>query len=225
MKKRFSDTMPVLVIGALLIIASLIVVICYVVNTQGMVPAEGMIIDLSGLSPLVYYQMNGNNYSAWAGVGVPGYKLRARIGILVDPADPTRIAAPSGTGFVACVLLGAGLLVIGFGLLAQYFITRKERQETRLRTAGIREKGTVAHVYQDYRTSINGRSPWVVEAVCVHPRTGEKVGLINSQVWRTHLKAGDEVDVLFDPEDDDLYMMDIDCHKPPTTVVRTVFHP
>ncbi|MBR4082129.1 MAG: hypothetical protein IKK21_10135 [Clostridia bacterium] len=225
MKKRFSNTMPVLVIGALLIIASLIVVICYAVNSQGMVPVEGMIIDLRGLSPMVYYQMNGNHYSAWAGVGVPGYKLRARINILADPADPTRVINPAGTGFVACVLLGAGLLVVGFAFLAQYFITRTERRETRLRTVGVRKKGTVTRVYQDYRTSINGRSPWVVEAVCVHPRTGDKVGLINSQVWRTHLKAGDEVDVLFDPEDDNLHMMDIDCHKPPTTVVRTILHP
>lgn len=223
MKKH--KTLPFLIIGAVLIVIGIIIAVSFTVTTKGMIPVEGKIIDLNGVIPMVFYQVDGNSYSTWMNAGSSGYQLRAPFQLLVDPADPTRVADPAGTRSIALILSGAGLLILAFSLLAQHLLNRSAQLATRLRTAGIRKTGTVTRVRQSHTDAIKGQFPWIVEAECEHPRTGETICLIDRLVWQTHLKAGDQVDVLFDPDNDNLYMMDIDSRPPTGPAVYTMLHP
>lgn len=124
--------------------------------------------------------------------------------VLAEEA-PDELALPVvGVIFAA---MGAVFAVLGGVFL---LLTRRQRllREELLRF-GTRTTGKVTDVAIDRHYQINGRHPLRIMVQAMNPHTGELKTLRGPMVWTTTLSAGDAVDVLFDPQDEKKYIVEL----------------
>jgi len=118
---------------------------------------------------------------------------------LNDPPD--ELALPIvGVVFAA---IGAFFAAMGGGFLL-YARHRRLLQEE-LERFGVRVPATVTELRVDRTVRINGRSPLRLLVQAQHPFTGATKTLRGPRVWETTLNPGDQVEVLFDPQDEKKY--------------------
>ena len=175
--------------------------------SAGMMAVTGTIADFSGSKPVMRYTVDGAEYQARGSVSSTSQRLGDNYPLLVDPADPARVADP-GLRILVWVFggLGAVMLLSAGGI--QLVMSARERRREELLGYGRRVSATVTAVRENRSVSVGRRHPLVVEAQCAHPLTGESVTL-RATVWQTALQSGDPVDALFDPVDEKKYALDL----------------
>ncbi|MBR4080266.1 MAG: hypothetical protein IKK21_00600 [Clostridia bacterium] len=179
------------------------------INSEGMVPVEGVIVAMNDDMPLILYEVDGQTYYRQSNVSSSTFRVGNTYELMMDPADPSRTIDP-GARVLTLVFCCVGGVMLLAAVIIHVLMKRRENRLDILRSCGLRQQGTVTRVHLNYSVRVNGRSPWVVEAQCMHPRTRETVTVKNSAVWETSLQPGDPVDVLFDPMDDGFYALDLE---------------
>lgn len=118
---------------------------------------------------------------------------------------PDELALPI-VGFVFAAIGGLFAIMGGVMLL----ITRRQRRlHEELLRFGTRVTGTVTDIRADHTVRVNGRSPLRLSVQAQHPYTGEMKELRGPLVWDTALSTGDAVEVLFDPQDEKRYAVEL----------------
>lgn len=169
--------------------------------TAGMQKIGGVIAELHGGKPTVEYTVDGQTYQLTSGTSSTGYRLGADYEVMFDPADPARNFDP-GIRIISVVFGGLGLVMMGVAAACHVLLGRREKQLDLLRACGLRQEGVVSRVYRNHSVRVNGHSPFVVEAECLHPRTREKITAKSPWLWETRLQPGDRITVLIDPMTD-----------------------
>lgn len=168
--------------------------------SAGMEPVTGVIEDI-GLfrqgKPTVGYTVDGQTYRLYSSVSLPRFHVGGEYPLLVDPANPARVMDPM-LHIISVVFFGVGGVMMLVGAACHVLLMRKERQLELMRACGLRAEGVVTRVYQNHSVKFNRRSPWVVEAECLHPNTREKLTAKSPWLWETRLQPGDRVDVYVD---------------------------
>ena len=175
--------------------------------TEGMEKLEGVIVSLAGKYPIIEYTAGGETYRTETNSTSSTYRVGDSYTILADPADPTRTQDPA-LRIISLVFSVIGFVMLGIALLIHVIMVRSERRLDLLRAYGLRAEGAVTRVYQNRSVQVNHRSPWVVEAECLHPQTRERITAKSSLLWQTRLQPGDKVCVLIDPMNDRLRMVE-----------------
>lgn len=178
-------------------------------QTQNMIAVEGTIVAIHDNVPTIVYHVNGEPYSTRSNVASALYHVGDTYRVLTDPDNPAQAIDP-GAQLLTRLLFGIGGVLLLGALLTHLFSRRNQERLAILRASGIRRQGTVTQVCKNYDIDVNNHHPWEVTATCVHPRTGETVTAYEPAVWKTTLQPGDSIDVLFDPIDDKVFMLDIE---------------
>lgn len=169
--------------------------------TAGMQKIGGVIAALHDGTPTVEYTVDGQTYQLTSSTSSTAYRLGADYEVMFDPADPARSFDP-GVRIISVIFGGLGLVMLGVAGACHVLLIRRERQLDLLRACGLRQEGVVSRVYRNHSVRVNGHSPFVVEAECLHPRTREKVTAKSPWLWETCLQPGDRITVLIDPMTD-----------------------
>lgn len=111
---------------------------------------------------------------------------------------PDELALP----MVGLVFAPIGLIFAVIGVILLLVGRRQGRLREELLRFGVREKGVVTDIRIDHTYRVNGRSPLRIMVEAKHPFTGETKTLRAPLVWDTTLSTGDQVEVLFDPQDE-----------------------
>lgn len=104
-------------------------------------------------------------------------------------------------------LLGLAFLLAT--ALIWYFMGRRERRRAELLSYGLRVAAKVTEIRINHGVKVNGRSPVVVYAACVHPVSREQVTLRSHNLWNCTLTTGQSVDICFDQMNEKLYAFDL----------------
>ena len=180
------------------------------VNGRDMVPVDGTIVSLSSNKPLILYEVDGETYYRQGNVSSSTFRVGDPYRLLVNPEDPNHTIDPVAGGALTTVFSCVGGALVLAAIFIHVLMKRSENRLHMLRTCGTRQQGTVTRVHQNFSVRINGRSPWIVVAECPHPQTGETVTVKSTMIWETSLQPGDPVDVLFDPMNDSVRMVDLE---------------
>jgi len=141
------------------------------------------------------------------------YRVGERIGVFYDPAQPEKALIDSFLERWFLPLLFGGfatvftLVGLGFTLVS----LRRRRRQRRLMRSGARAQGIVAGFEQNRFTKINGRRPWHVIVDWTDPKgqpRRERSEMLREDPTRS-FKIGDTVAVLSDPEDMNLFWIDL----------------
>ncbi len=133
------------------------------------------------------------------------------INLYVDPVHPenAQIAGFADQWFLPVFMgvFGAMFGVAGFGMI--YYGIRKRKMMTQLLSRGAKVKARISGIEIDRSISMNGRSPFVVNAEAM---IDGKVYLFNSDgIWydpKPYL-GREEVDVIYLPENPTKYFVDL----------------
>lgn len=187
-------------IGLIFLLASVVAEVWFSAATAGMTAVEGVIEEIgvfrSG-KPTVSYTVDGQTYRLYGSVSSITYRAGDAYRVLVDPANPARAVDP-GLRLISVIFAVIGLVMAAVGALCHVFLMHKARQLDLLRATGVKAEGVVSRVYQNHTVRFNRRSPWIVEAECLHPYTREKLTARSAWLWETRLQPGDRVDVYVD---------------------------
>ena len=102
---------------------------------------------------------------------------------------------------------GALFAVVGAALF--FLLGVGERKRSRLLGYGTRVQGEVTAVERNTLVRFNRQNPWRVKVRVVHPITGEEITVRSHSLLSCAYKAGDKVEVLFDPMNEKKYAVDV----------------
>lgn len=117
--------------------------------------------------------------------------------------------------FMISLMTGLPFLLIGLGFLA--FVRKKEKEVNEIIEMGHTVTAVITDFYQDTSITVNGRHPWIVEAVCDDPGTlGYYTFTAHTDGWRpSRTMIGANVSVFVDPLDYSRYAVDLDTIELP----------
>ena len=187
--------------GLLFLLASVVAEVWFSAASAGMTTVTGVIEELGVFRrgmPTVAYTVEGETYRLYSNVSLPHFRLGAPYDVLVDPSNPARAMDPN-LRLISVVFFGVGGVMMLVGAACHVLLMRKERQLDLLRATGVKAEGVVTRVYQNHSVKFNRRSPWVVEAECLHPNTREKLTAKSPWLWETRLQPGDRATIFIDP--------------------------
>lgn len=118
---------------------------------------------------------------------------------------PDELAIP----LVGLVFAGVGGLFLIIGVVMLLQTRRQRRLHEELLRFGTRVTGTVTDIRIDPTVRVNGVHPLRLIVQAQHPHTGEMKTLRGPRVWNTSLATGDAIDVLFDPQDEKRYTVEL----------------
>ena len=188
-------------IGLLFLLASVVAEVWFSAASAGMTTVTGVIEELGVFRrgmPTVAYTVEGETYRLYSNVSLPHFRLGAPYDVLVDPSNPARAMDPN-LRLISVVFAVVGLVLAALGAVCHVFLMHKSRQLELLRATGVKAEGVVTRVYQNHSVKFNRRSPWVVEAECLHPNTREKLTAKSPWLWETRLQPGDRATIFIDP--------------------------
>ena len=187
-------------IGLLFLLASVMAEVWFSAASAGMTTVTGVIEELGVFRrgmPTVAYTVEGETYRLYSNVSLPRFQVGGEYPLLVDPANPARVMDPM-LHTISVVFFGVGGVMMLVGAACHVLLMRKERQLELMRACGLRAEGVVTRVYQNHSVKFNRRSPWVVEAECLHPNTREKLTAKSPWLWETRLQPGDRATIFID---------------------------
>ena len=117
--------------------------------------------------------------------------------------------------FMIALMTGLPFLMIGAGFLA--YVKKKEQAVNELIEMGYTVNAVITDIYQDTSITVNGRHPWMVEAVYDNPKTlGVHTFTAHTDGWRpSRIMIGGTVSVFVDPLDFSRYAVDLDTIELP----------
>ena len=122
---------------------------------------------------------------------------------------PDALALP----IIGVVFTALGALFVIMGLVFLWVVRRQRLLREELLRFGTRVTGTVSDIRIDRSVRVNGVSPLRLFVTAQHPYTGETMQLRGPSVWNTPLTTGDPIDVLFDPQDEKKYVVELPGEK------------
>lgn len=178
-------------------------------DSADMVEVTGTIIQLRGNRPTVEYTLGGQSYSCYPSVKSTTFRLGAPYKLMVDPSDPWHYTDVTA---LPLLMLIFGLIGGVFALVAAVIFIILRCQTARreeLLAVGRRVQATVVDVRTQYAVQVNRRHPVYAVAECTHPYTGQLTQVKSPSVFRRDLFPGQTLDVYFDPNDPDKYIVDL----------------
>ncbi len=150
------------------------------------------------------------------GYGMLVYRFPYRIGqtveIAYDPDFPqrARILRFGELWFLPAVMAPIAALTLLWTIWSPLQAWRKRLARHRLEARGQRIEATVKTVTRNPFASVNGQTPWVVEAHWTDPDSGRRHRFLSESIWRDTepRPAGGRVTVLVDPRRLDVYRME-----------------
>ena len=187
--------------GLLFLLISVGVEVWYSSAASGLTAVDGVVEEIGVFrrgQPTVVYTVDGQNYRLYSNSSGITYRVGDAYQVLVDPANPAKALDPQ-LRLLSVIFAIIGLVMMAAGAVCYLLLMRKQRRLDLLRASGLRAEAAVLRVYQNRSVRLNGHSPWIVEAECLHPHTREKLTAKSGWLWETRLQPGDRVEVLIDP--------------------------
>ncbi|MBR4080267.1 MAG: hypothetical protein IKK21_00605 [Clostridia bacterium] len=193
-----------------------------------MVPAKAEVIKVWKKGISIEYWVNDSGYIFEPRVPFATLWQGRTFTMMVDPKDPYRFINPVVQGR-ALAFAGLCIIFVMVGI-SVFVMTKRAKQRFRmLRTHGVCRQGIVKSVQMDLLTSTrtgrglghyNRLHPWFVTVECRHPRTQKMITVKSDLVMMIKLRVGDQVDVLFDPSDDSIAVVDVERTYNPQRILR-----
>jgi hypothetical protein len=143
----------------------------------------------------------------------PSYDIGETVGVAYQPGRPGQARVDSFTerGIMPLAFGGMGSIFAAIGLTLVILHLRRRYIIGNLKRSGLPLRAKVMECYRDTSTKVNGRSPWRVAAQATHPLTGKIHRFESDHVWvdLSEVLDGKTVQVLYDPEDADDYLVDL----------------
>jgi len=136
-----------------------------------------------------------------------------RVKVIYDPWDPSDAMIDSfSTRFLFPLMIASfGSLFAAIGGWLIYLRITHTRIIASLKQLGVPLQASFQQCERDYRTKINGRSPYHVFAQATHPATGKITSFKSPPIWinLTSTLENKEVPVLIDPSNPKHYHVDL----------------
>ncbi len=124
--------------------------------------------------------------------------------------DQIADAQPAEKWMWAERMIVGGVFTI-IGAVFAIIVCRRDRKRISLEKNGVRVWAQVIEISQNPFIRINRRSPYVVQAECRHPLTGNMILVKSEFITRCpKVSEGDTVEVLLDLNDESRYYMPVD---------------
>lgn len=174
-------------------------------DSADMIEVTGTIVQLRGSKPTVEYSLNGQSYSCYPSVKSTTFRLGAPYKLMVDPSDPWRYT--DITVIPIFGLIGGVFTVVA--VIIGVILRRQAARREELLAIGRRVSAVITDVRIQHSVTVNGRHPVYAVAECTHPYTGQTTEVKSPSVFRRDLTSGQALDVYFDPNDPDKYLVDL----------------
>ena len=102
---------------------------------------------------------------------------------------------------------GMGMLL--GGIIPFWIIVHGEHQRQEVLTYGQKVRAQVCEIKEVTTVNMNRKHPWVIQARCRHPQTGEEVTLKSHMLWKLNVGVGDTVTIAFDPYKERRYAFEL----------------
>lgn len=217
-------------VGAVLLIAAVVLLYRDSAFAHRAARAEGMVIDLARQvsrddrqsRPSITYTAviefidkteRRHEFAERISANPPRFSVGQHVQVLYDPMHPANAAVDDfwGRKGVAAIIGGVALIITTLGIVLLVIDWRQRRRRKRLLGQGRPIEADFLHIFRDERTSRNGDHPYRVVAQARDPATGRLRRFESDALWVDPSKAleGQTIRILIDPVDTRSYYMDI----------------